>query len=182
MSTDMMELEFDVFCHAFSSSTYDTFRPSQPCIVPVTGLQTHVGSQVWVAWVQVQVCHDIPVQNPHPAPWVWWVFPGTWIIKCHCHFTSPTTSTWPQAQEHTWCQWEYSFSWVPPDFLFFRLFQLSWVRIIIYAISLIVKLIGLFPLHLDLIRKGILSKANCLGLNLSMYERIYVKIYRSTSL
>ena len=68
------------------------------------------------------------------------------------------------------------------DFSFFGLFQLSWVRIITYAISLIVKLIGLVPLHLDLIRKGILSKANCLGLNLSMYERIYVKIYRSTSL
>src|SRR6266568_6592265 len=75
-----------------------------------------------------------------------------------------------------------SFSWVSPDFLFFGLFQLSWVRIITYAISLIVKLIGLVPLHLDLIRKGILSKANCLGLNLSAYERIYVKIYRSTSL
>ena len=69
-------------------------------LVPVTGLQTRMGSRVWVARVRVRVCHDVPVQNPHPAPRVWWVFPGTQIIKCHCHFTSPTTSTRPQARGH----------------------------------------------------------------------------------
>jgi len=57
-------------------------------VVPVTGLQTRVGSRVWVARVWVWVCHDVPVQNPHPAPQVWRVFPGTRIIKCHCHSAS----------------------------------------------------------------------------------------------
>ena len=50
-------------------------------VVHGTGMQTHVGTWVWVTWVWVRVQHEVPVQNPYLHDGFGGYFQGTIILS-----------------------------------------------------------------------------------------------------